>query len=50
MGRCVMWWLACLLSKHLPPMLECGCEYARGLEFSGFSMWHFLELVIKGFL
>ena len=32
----------------LPPMLEYGFEL--GLEFSGFSMWHFLKLVVRGFL
>ena len=25
----------------LPPMLECGFESRFGLEFLGFSMWHF---------
>ena len=31
-------------------MLECGFESQLGLEFSGFSMWHFLKLFIRGFL
>ena len=31
-------------------MLECGFESHLGLEFSGFSMWHFLKLVVSGFL
>ena len=34
----------------LPPMLECGFESRLGLEFSGFSMWQFLRLVVRGFL
>ena len=33
-----------------PPMLECGFESRLGLEFSGFSMWHFLKLVVRSFL
>ena len=32
------------------PMLECRFESRLGLEFSGFSMWHFLKLVVRGFL
>ena len=31
-------------------MLECRFESQLGLEFCGFSMWHFLKLVIRGFL
>ena len=31
-------------------MLECGFESRLGLEFSGFSMWYFLNLVVRGFL
>ena len=27
-----------------------GSSLALGLEFSGFSMWHFLKLVARGFL
>ena len=34
----------------LSPMLECGFESRSGFEFSGFSMWHFLKLVVRGFL
>ena len=34
----------------LPPMLVCGFKSWLGLEFSGVSMWHFLKLVIRGFL
>ena len=34
----------------LPPMLLCGFESRLGFESSGFSMWHFLELVSQGFL
>ena len=34
----------------LPPMLECGFESRMGLEFSGFSVWHLLKLVVRGFL
>ena len=34
----------------LPPMLQCGFESRLGLEFSGFGMWHFLTLVVRGFL
>ena len=30
--------------------LECGFKSPLGLEFSGFSMWHFLNLVVGGFL
>ena len=33
----------------LPPMLECRFESRLGLESSGFSMWHFLKLVARGF-
>ena len=33
----------------LPPVLECGFEYGLGFEFSGFSMWHFLKLVVRVF-
>ena len=29
-------------------MPECGFEYQLRLEFSGFSMWHFLKLVVMG--
>ena len=35
---------------RLQPVLEWGFESWLGLEFSGFSMWHFLKLVIRGFL
>ena len=31
-------------------MLLCGFESWLGLESSGFSMWHFLKLVARGFL
>ena len=34
----------------LSPMLVCGFESCLGLEVSGFSMWHFLKLVVEGFL
>ena len=34
----------------LPPMLLRGYESCLGLESSGFSMWHFLKLVARGFL
>ena len=34
----------------LPPVLECRFESRLGLVFSSFSMWHFLKLVIRGFL
>ena len=30
-------------------MLECGFESRLGFEFSGFSMWHFLKLIVRGF-
>ena len=40
----------CFPSKRLPQMLECGFESLLGLEFSGFSMGHFLKLVVGGFL
>ena len=29
-------------------MLECGFESGLGLEFSGFSMWHFVKHVPRG--
>ena len=35
--------------KSLPPVLECGFESRLGLELSGFSVWHFLKLVDRGF-
>ena len=35
---------------RLPPTLECGLESRLGLEFPGFGMWHFLKLVVRGFL
>ena len=31
-------------------MLECGFESRMGPESSGFSVWHFLKLVARGFL
>ena len=31
-------------------MLECGFESGLGLEFSCFSVWQFLKLVVGGFL
>ena len=31
-------------------MLECRFESWLGLEFSGFSMWHYLKLIDRGFL
>ena len=34
----------------LPPMLERGFESRLRLKFSGFSMWHFLTPVVRGFL
>ena len=34
----------------LSPVLECGFESRLGLEFLDFSMWHFMKLVIRGFL
>ena len=40
-------WHVCFPS--LPPMLLCGFESRLGLESSGFSMWHFLKLVARGF-
>ena len=33
----------------LPPVLECGFKSWLRLEFSGFSMGHFLKFVIGGF-
>ena len=41
-------WHVCFPS--LPPMQECRFESRLGLEFSGFRMWHFLKLVVRGFL
>ena len=38
------------LVPSLPPALQCGFESRLGLELSGFSMWHFLKLVVRGFL
>ena len=49
-GRVEAWcngWHVCFPS--LPPMLLCGFESRLGLESSGFSMWHFLKLVARGF-
>ena len=34
----------------LPPVLLGGFKSRLGLESSGFSMWHFLKLVARGFL
>ena len=34
----------------LPPFLQCGFQSQLALEFSGFIMWHFLKLVVRGFL
>ena len=34
----------------LPPILQCRFESRPGLEFSDFSMWHFLKYVVWGFL
>ena len=34
----------------LPPMLLCGFESRLGLESLGCSTWHFLKLVVRGFL
>ena len=31
-------------------MLECGLQSRLGLEFTGFSIWYFLKLVVRGFL
>ena len=31
-------------------MLECRFKSRLGLESPGFSMWHFLKLVVRGFL
>ena len=35
---------------NLPPMLLRGLESRLGLESSGCNMWHFLKLVVRGFL
>ena len=59
MGQCSHWtpyrgdtwcngWHVCF--PCLPPMLLCWFESRSGLEFSGFSMWHFLKLDVRGFL
>ena len=32
------------------PMLEFWFESRLGLTFSSFSMWHFLKLIVRGFL
>ena len=34
----------------LPPMPECRFESWLRLELSGFGTWHFLKLVVRGFL
>ena len=34
----------------LPSMLQCRFKSRLELEFSGFSMWHILNLIIRGFL
>ena len=50
-GRGDSWcnsWHICFPS--LPPMLLCGFKSRLGLESSGFSMWHFLKLIARGFL
>ena len=31
-------------------MLQCVFEFQLGFELSGFSMWHFSKLVVRGFL
>ena len=36
--------------KRRPPPLQCGLESRLGLELSGFSTWHILQLVVGGFL
>ena len=50
LGRRVVRLHVCFPSNRLSPMLKCGFESRLGLEFSGLSMWHFLELVVRGFL
>ena len=37
-------------ASSLPPILEWGFKSRLGLEFSDFSVWHFLKLVVRGFL
>ena len=44
-----VYWLARLFPSLLP-VLERGFESWLGLEFLGFRMWHFLKLVVRGFL
>ena len=39
-----------LCFPNLPPMLLRGFESRLELESLGFSMWHFLKLVARGFL
>ena len=39
----------CFTSKGLPPMLKSGFESQLRLEFLGFSMCHFVKLVVGGF-
>ena len=34
----------------LPPILMCRFESQLGSKFSGFSMWHFLRLIVRGFV
>ena len=39
-----------MVSKRLSPVLERRFKSQLGLEFSGFSMWHFLKLIVRDFL
>ena len=39
----------CFPCKLRSPMLECGFESLLGFEFSGFSICHFLKLVVSRF-
>ena len=40
----------CFHFHRLPPVLGCRSEFLSGLKLSGFSMWHYVKLVIRGFL
>ena len=47
-GQHVVWWFAHLLSW---PVISAGVwVQVLGYEFSGFNVWYFLKLVIRGFL
>ena len=44
----VMVSMSCFPSMHLLPMLECRFESRLGLDFLGFSLWHFFLKLVFG--